>query len=81
MPYTTGTETNNNGVKQMTVSKLAQDFAQALANGDLSIGDVGFVLEHIDGFLLDNAPDVATWIPRKFDEIASDLYKAVEMAA
>jgi len=65
----------------MTVNKLAKDFAQALANGELTIDDVGFVLEHIDGFLLDNAPDVATWIPRKFDEIASDLYKAVEMAA
>lgn len=64
----------------MNLNQLSRQFAQALANGELTISDIGYVLEHVDGFLLDNAPGVALWIPRTFEEIAADLYKAESMA-
>ena len=57
-------------------SDLAQQFAQALANGDLDVNDVGYVLEHVDGFLKDYEPDVYKWMPRTFESVADELYEA-----
>lgn len=59
---------------------LAQQFAQALANGDMTITDVGYVLEHIDGFLKDYEPDVYKWMPRTIDSVAEELYEAERLA-
>ena len=61
-------------------SDLAQQFAQALANGDLDVNDVGYVLEHVDGFLKDYKPDVYKWMPRTIDSVAEELYEAERLA-
>ena len=57
-------------------SDLAQQFAQALANGELDVNDIGYVLEHVDGFLMDKHWDVNTWMPRTFESVADELYEA-----
>ena len=62
-------------------SQLAQQFAQALANGELSLDDVGYVLEHVDGFIADYVPkEVSIWVDTNFDEVATSLYTAQRLA-
>jgi len=62
------------------VTSKAKEFAQALANGDATLDDVIYILEHFDGFLKDKAPDVEKWIPRTFEEVAEDVLKAERIA-
>ena len=65
----------------MKTSQLAEQFAQALANGDLTLDDVGYVLEHVDGFILDNVhTDVSLWINTKFKDVAAELFAAQRLA-
>lgn len=62
-------------------SKLAEQFAQALANGELTLDDVGYVLEHVDAFVEDYvSKDVSLWITTEFQEVARELYKAQVLA-
>ena len=62
------------------VSDLAQQFAQALVNGELSVNDIGYVLEHVDGYLQDYQKDTYQWMPQMFNDIATELYKANSIA-
>ena len=62
-------------------SQLAQQFAQALANGELTLDDVGYVLEHVDGFIADYvSSDVSLWVNTNFKETASELFAAQRLA-
>jgi hypothetical protein len=62
------------------VHTLADQFAQALANGELTVNDIGYVLEHVDGYLKDYQPDTYTFMTQEFSEIATELYKAHDIA-
>jgi len=75
------TETGFTMEEAMTkVHTLADQFAQALANGELTVNDIGYVLEHVDGYLKDYQPDTYTFMTQEFSEIATELYKAHDIA-
>jgi hypothetical protein len=60
----------------MNINQIAHQFAQALANGDLSLNDLGYVLEHVDDFIKDNNPLEGVWIHTNFENVATEIYKA-----
>jgi hypothetical protein len=60
--------------------QLAEQFAQALANNQLSVKDVGYVIEHVHGFLIDNHPDVELWMTPDFKQIAESFYEAIDLS-
>jgi len=62
------------------MNKLAEQFAQALANGELAPDDVGYVLEHVDGFFTDHYPSVAKWLNTSFTEEAKCIYIAQNLS-
>ncbi len=62
------------------VSKEAETFAQALANGEASVDDVVYILEHMGWFLKDKAPEVEKWLPRSLDEVADEVIRAEHIA-
>lgn len=64
----------------MQASQLAQQFAQALANGDLTLDDVGYVLEHVNGFIADNYQPERIWVNTDFSAAATELYAAQRLA-
>ncbi len=64
----------------MKVHTLADQFAQALANGELKVSDIQYVLEHVDGYLMDYQPETYKWMPQQFEDVAAELAKAHDIA-